>query len=73
MSDAGDAVVLKKLEHIEENPYQTRNHFGPEALEELANSIRSNGVVQPVVVRPGVAGRYLQRSCGGFPISRRRR
>jgi len=59
MSDSRDAVVQILLEHIEENPYQTRNHFGPEALEELANSIRANGVVQPVVVRPGTDGRYL--------------
>ncbi len=59
MSDARDAVVQILLEQIEENPYQTRNHFGPEALEELANSIRTNGVVQPVVVRPGTDGRYL--------------
>ena len=59
MSDSRDVVVQILLEHIEENPYQTRNHFGPEALEELANSIRSTGVVQPVVVRPGADGRYL--------------
>jgi len=57
--DPRDAVVQILLEQIEENPYQTRNHFGPEALEELANSIRSNGVVQPVVVRPAADGRYL--------------
>jgi ParB family chromosome partitioning protein len=55
--DPRDAVVQILLEQIEENPYQTRNHFGPEALEELANSIRSNGVVQPVVVRPAADGR----------------
>ena len=59
LSEARDAVVQILLEQIEENPYQTRSHFGPEALEELANSIRSNGVVQPVVVRPGADGRYL--------------
>jgi len=59
MSDARDAVVQILLEQIEENPYQTRSHFSPEALEELANSIRANGVVQPVVVRPGTDGRYL--------------
>src|SRR6185436_19784613 len=34
MSDSRDAVVQILLEQIEENPYQTRNHFGPEALEE---------------------------------------
>ncbi len=59
LSDARDAVVQISIEQIEENPYQTRNHFSSEALEELANSIRTNGVVQPVVVRPAVDGRYL--------------
>jgi ParB family transcriptional regulator, chromosome partitioning protein len=58
-SDARDAVVQISLEQIEENPYQTRHHFGNEALEELANSIRATGVVQPVVVRPGADGRYV--------------
>lgn len=59
LSDARDAVVQISLDQIEENPYQTRSRFSPEALEELANSIRANGVVQPVVVRPGADGRYL--------------
>ncbi len=54
----GDAVVQVALEQIEENPYQTRYHFDNEALAELAESIRANGVVQPVVVRPGADGRY---------------
>jgi ParB family chromosome partitioning protein len=55
----GDAVVQVALDQIEENPYQTRYHFDTEALAELAESIRANGVVQPVVVRPGADGRYL--------------
>jgi ParB family chromosome partitioning protein len=55
----GDAVVQVALDQIEENPYQTRYHFDNEALAELAESIRANGVVQPVVVRPGADGRYL--------------
>lgn len=37
--------------------YQPRSHIEPEALQELADSIRAQGVVQPVVVRP-VEGRY---------------
>ena len=48
-----------RIELIEENPYQTRYHFSDQALEELANSIRANGVVQPVVVRPGIDGRFV--------------
>lgn len=54
-----DAVVQISIELIEENPYQTRYHFSDQALQELANSIRANGVVQPVVVRPGADGRFL--------------
>ena len=54
----GDAVVQVAIEQIEENPYQTRYHFDNDALAELAESIRANGVVQPVVVRPGADGRY---------------
>jgi ParB family transcriptional regulator, chromosome partitioning protein len=53
-----DAVVQISIELIDQNPYQTRYHFGDQALEELANSIRANGVVQPVVVRPSGDGRY---------------
>ena len=48
------------LDAIDKNPYQTRYEFDEEALEELANSIRMNGVVQPVLVRPGEEeGRYI--------------
>src|SRR3954471_3034800 len=45
------------IEDIERNPYQTRTRLDEVALHELAASIRSNGVVQPVVVRQ-VAGRF---------------
>jgi len=54
-----DAVVQIALDHIEENPYQTRYHFDNDALIELSESIRANGVVQPVVVRPSEEGRYV--------------
>ncbi len=59
LSEVRDAVVQVAIELIDENPYQTRAHFSAEALEELANSIRANGVVQPVVVRPGTDGRFV--------------
>jgi len=45
------------IEEIERNPYQTRTRLDEVALHELAASIRSNGVVQPVIVRQ-VAGRF---------------
>ena len=34
------------------NPYQPRQNFDKEKLEELANSIKKNGIIQPIAVRP---------------------
>src|SRR5580698_4716607 len=39
------------IDKIEPNPMQPRTVFHPERLQELANSIRANGVIQPVIVR----------------------
>jgi ParB family chromosome partitioning protein len=41
---------------LQRSPYQPRMEFGQEALEELANSIRAQGIVQPILVRPLVDG-----------------
>jgi ParB family chromosome partitioning protein len=46
------------LELIDPNPYQTRGRINEEALKELADSIRSSGVIQPVVLRPTPNGRF---------------
>ena len=54
----GAAVIRIALDAIDENPYQTRRAFDQKALEELAESIRANGIVQPIVVRPSSNGRY---------------
>ena len=43
---------------IDRNPYQTRLHLDEPAMEELVASIRSTGVVQPIVVRPIGGGRF---------------
>jgi ParB family chromosome partitioning protein len=48
-----------KLDVIEPNPDQPRRVFEEEALEELADSIREHGVVQPIVVAPGKNGQYV--------------
>ncbi|TFZ67953.1 ParB/RepB/Spo0J family partition protein [Hymenobacter sp. UV11] len=39
------------LGYIEANPYQPRTHFDQEALAELADSIKIQGIIQPVTVR----------------------
>jgi ParB family chromosome partitioning protein len=39
------------IDKIEPNPMQPRTVFHPERLQELANSIRVNGVIQPMIVR----------------------
>jgi len=40
------------VEAIERNPFQTRTRFDDQQMEELAASISSTGVVQPILVRP---------------------
>jgi ParB family chromosome partitioning protein len=53
-------VTLVALEDIDKNPYQTRYVFKEDALEELAKSIKENGIVQPIVVRPSEQpGQYV--------------
>ena len=49
----GDYATLKKLpvELIQRGQYQPRRDIEPEALEELAESIKAQGVMQPIVVR----------------------
>ncbi len=46
------------IDLIDPNPYQTRRQIREEALNELTESIRASGVVQPVVLRPGQNGRF---------------
>ena len=53
-------VVNLDIADIDKNPFQTRYVDDDEALEELADSIKANGVVQPIMVRPGEEdGRYI--------------
>lgn len=50
--DADDERVQAiPLEDIRPNPYQPRRNFDPVALDELAESIRQSGVLQPIILR----------------------
>ena len=67
----GDASVKEKnfdrnefnkvsISDLSKNPYQPREFFSETKLEELANSIKKNGVIQPIAVRPNKSepGKY---------------
>ena len=47
------------IKEIRPNPYQPRKEFNNDALNELANSIKENGVIQPVIVRKSLQGYEL--------------
>jgi ParB family chromosome partitioning protein len=56
----GNQVVNLAIESIDKNPYQTRYVFDEQTLTEMRDSIKENGVVQPIVVRPAEEqGRYI--------------
>jgi ParB family chromosome partitioning protein len=54
-----EEVVEIDLNTIEPNPFQPRKHFDEEALKELAESIRVNGVLQPIIVKKVLNGYLL--------------
>ncbi|GHU02199.1 chromosome partitioning protein ParB [Spirochaetia bacterium] len=47
------------LDKLKANPGQPRKNFDEEALEELANSIRENGVIQPIIAEDAGDGTYI--------------
>jgi ParB family chromosome partitioning protein len=53
---ASAAVVQIPVEEIRANPLQPRRHFDAAAIEELASSIREQGVIQPLLLRPVESG-----------------
>ena len=46
-----DRILSLPLDAIRPNPDQPRRFFDPDGLEELANSIRALGILQPLTVR----------------------
>jgi ParB family chromosome partitioning protein len=58
-SNRTDSINHLPVDVIERGRYQPRRDFNPELLQELADSIAAQGVVQPIVVRPiETEGRY---------------
>ena len=59
----GDTKTVSKNNRISvsdliRNRYQPRKTFDEESLEELTNSIRSRGIIQPIVARPSTGNKY---------------
>jgi ParB family chromosome partitioning protein len=55
----GEQVQQVPLSQVHPCPLQPRKQFAAESLQELADSIRENGIVQPLIVRQGAAGLEL--------------
>jgi len=65
-------ILEINLEDIRSNPYQPRKHFDEESLNELANSIKENGLIQPIIVKKSIKGYELvagERRCKAAKIA----
>ncbi|AMW03686.1 ParB/RepB/Spo0J family partition protein [Gemmatimonas phototrophica] len=54
--NAAGSLRTLKLSEIRANPYQPRKEFRPEELADLESSLRINGLLQPITVRPAPTG-----------------
>lgn len=57
--DTKERIQNLFISDIEPNPDQPRKHFDVQAIEELSQSISKHGVLQPMIVTPGAAGKYI--------------
>jgi ParB family transcriptional regulator, chromosome partitioning protein len=54
----GDQQAELKIDLLQPGKYQPRSHMDEAALKELSDSIREQGIIQPILVRPVNDGRY---------------
>ena len=57
-ASAAEGLKYLPVDLIQRGRYQPRRDFNPESLQELADSIAAQGVVQPIVVRPVAGDRF---------------
>lgn len=55
-SASKDEIVQVKLSDLRSNPYQPRKIFDEDALKELSDSIKENGVFQPIIIKKSIKG-----------------
>ncbi len=53
---SSDEIIELNLDEIRSNPYQPRKIFKEDSLKELAESIKVNGVFQPIIVKKSIKG-----------------
>src|SRR5690348_7414826 len=58
MSEPGEDLVDLPVEQLQPGKHQPRKNFDADALESLADSIKAQGLQQPIVVRPVGGNRY---------------
>ncbi len=59
VNEAKKDITNIKISDIRSNPYQPRQKFNEESLEELATSIKEYGVVEPIIVKKSIKGYEL--------------
>jgi ParB family chromosome partitioning protein len=55
---AGDLLIQMQLDHLQPGQFQPRSKFDESKLDELAQSIASHGIIQPLVVRKLAANQF---------------
>lgn len=73
--DETEEVKDLPLSEIRPNPYQPRKNFDDKSLKELADSIKENGVFQPIIVRKSVNGYEIiagERRCRASKLAKKK-
>ncbi|MGN1379163.1 MAG: ParB/RepB/Spo0J family partition protein [Bacilli bacterium] len=72
VKEEGNNAIEVNLSEVRSNPYQPRKFFDDEALEELAQSIKEYGVVEPVILKKSIKGYEIvagERRCKAAKIA----
>lgn len=73
--DTTEEVQDLSLDEIRPNPYQPRKNFDNKSLKELADSIKENGVFQPIIVRKSINGYEIiagERRCRASKLAKKK-